>query len=135
MDSERQYLEGLLNTRFNYTLVFSSLFLVAIFQENLDGRYRTAALIAATVVSTISSFSVTRTRRLVEAALKKLRGRSEHPHKITYDIAEGSGKFFKRSANVYSEWTTWATTAFFGFLLLISLCENICWCQCGASNK
>lgn len=51
LDEERRYLEQLLNTRFNFYLVFASLFTVAVFSSGITLWQKTAALLLGTIIS------------------------------------------------------------------------------------
>jgi len=82
MDQERKYLEQLLNTRFNFYLVFSSLFTVAVFSTGISLWQKTAALLLGTIISYFIQRSVQRTHELVEIALDEIARDPEHAYSI-----------------------------------------------------
>ncbi|MFQ6028422.1 MAG: hypothetical protein ACE5Q6_13090 [Dehalococcoidia bacterium] len=123
MDDERRYLEGLLNTRFNFYLVFVSLFVFGIFGASLDAVVRGIALIMGGFVSAVISLAVARTFLLVEKALDKLRYDDMHPYALLYweiehsdEYKSGLGLLLRYSANNYML----ATPSLITLLLLIS---------------
>lgn len=80
-EKERAHLEGLLQNRINFYLVFSTLLLGLAVQIG-DGRLKTATLLAGSLVSTVMSLSVLRTTRLVRDVLKKLCELPSHPYRV-----------------------------------------------------
>ena len=99
MDEERQYLEQLLNTRFNFYLVFASLFVVGIYTSDLEGVGRGIALFMGAGKSLVIGLAVLRTTLLVEVALKILRSTTpDHPYKTLYQAIRWVPPFV--SANI-----------------------------------
>jgi hypothetical protein len=82
MDEERKYLEQLLNTRFNFYLVFSSLFTVAIFSTGITLWQKTVALLLGTIISYFIQRSVQRTHDLIEIPLDEIGRDPEHAYPI-----------------------------------------------------
>ena|ERR1041385_1784124 len=82
MDEGRKYLEQLLNTRFNFYLVFSSLFTVAVFSTGITLWQKTVALLLGTIVSYFIQRSVRRTHDIVDIALDEIGRDPEHPYSI-----------------------------------------------------
>ena len=105
MDQERQYLEQLLNTRFNFHLVFSSLFIVGIYTADLEGKASGIALIMGAIISLVIALSVLRTTWLVEEALKILRSDAKHPYTTLYEAVRWKPPFV--SANIFIAITPW----------------------------
>lgn len=84
---EREYLENLLNSRFNFYLVFSSVFLAAVIAKdsNISENQRTALLFGGAIVSLLISISVLRTNIFINRVLKWLEDEAnapEHPWNI-----------------------------------------------------
>ena len=132
MDEERQYLERLLNTRFNFYLVAVSLFVFAIFRESLNELEKGIALCIGGIVSLLIMLAVCRTCLLVEKSLKNLREDQAHPYSRLYREIDDSSKSYaiwylplKISANYYIVVITllvtvllWVLSGFFMFQFL-----------------
>jgi len=81
-EKEREYLEGLLNSRFNFYLVFASLFLVAVLNKDaiLTDKQRIVLLFAGASVSLLIALSVLRTNIRVNQILEWLeKNAPDHP--------------------------------------------------------
>jgi hypothetical protein len=116
-DEEREYLEGLLNTRFNFYLVAVSVFVFAVFRDSLSELERAIALFIGGIVSLTISLAVRRTCLLVETSLENLREDQSHPYTRLYRKISKSSKSYaiwdlplKISANQYIGWTTTLVT-------------------------
>lgn len=81
-DKERVHLEGLLQSRINFYLLFSTLLLGLAVQIG-DGRLKWATLFVGSVVSTLMSVTVLRTTILVRRVLDELcRLAPTHPYSM-----------------------------------------------------
>ena len=125
LDEERKYLEQLLNTRFNFYLVFASLFTVAVFSSGITLWQKTVALLFGTIISYFMQRSVKRTHQLVELALDEIgKPHSEHPYaRITAKLPK---KEKHHRANQYLVLVPPLMLALFFFLFLFSLINLIC---------
>ncbi len=113
-DHEREYIEGLLNTRFNYYLVFASLLLLATFgNSNLQPEAQAFLLAAGALVSCLIAYMVGRTRHLLEAILKPLRESSSHPYATAYQHVKTKHRFYRKNANDILVWVVWLLTTLF----------------------
>ena len=80
-EKERVHLEGLLQNRINFYLLFSTLLLSLAVQIG-DGALKKATLLVGSIVSTVMSLTVLRTTRLVRDVLNKLCMYPTHPYPI-----------------------------------------------------
>jgi hypothetical protein len=110
---EREYLEGLLNARFNYYLVFASIVLLAAFgSSDLPAATRAAILGAGSLISALIAYSVGRTRHLLQVLLDALAApESNHPYRLAK--MEVKSRFYRRNANAAIELVVWLLTALF----------------------
>lgn len=98
VDEERAYIENLLNTRFNYYLLFVSVLLVPIAGENpLTSTGRMLLLAMGAVVSTLMACMVVRTKLLLGVLLHRLE--PNHPYKIASKALGSTWRPFKINAN------------------------------------
>lgn len=116
LDQEREYIEGLLNDRFNYYLVFASLLLLATFGNNsLTDEVRAILLLAGALVSGLIAYTVGRTRHLLEVLLNRLRADESHPYGIAFRAVGEDHRFYRRNANDILLCVVWLLTALFIF--------------------
>src|SRR3712207_3864691 len=102
IEEEREYLENLLNTRFNYYLIFLSLLLVAAFgNDRLDQDVRGALLVSGAAVSAMIAYAVGRTHYLLEYLLTQLRSQKfrGHPYQLAFQHVADRHPFYARNAN------------------------------------
>ena len=134
MDDERQYLENLLNQRFNFYLVFVSFFLFGIFGGSLGNMERGIALVIGAFISLFIALAVLRTRMLVEEALNDLRELHRHPYGTLYKRLKDKEKYktkwywpfnwygpLRTSANNYIATVPWLVTMLLLALAIFSL--------------
>ena len=124
MDDEREYLEGLLNARFNYYIVFTSLFIFAVFRTPLDNLERGIVLFIGAFVSALIGLAVHRTKLLVEESLKELKTVTGHPYLSLYQrVSSRSNRYWilKTSANNYIIYVPWLITLLLVALALFSI--------------
>ena len=122
-DEEREYIEGLLNTRFNYYLVFASLLLVATFGSgNLAPGAQASLLGLGALVSALIAYTVGRTRHLLEYLLRRLRNTEGHPYRASY-VHVDRHWFYRINANDILVWTAWLLTSLFfaGAIAILAL--------------
>lgn len=125
LDEERRYLEQLLNTRFNFYLVFASLFTVAVFSSGITLWQKTAALLFGTIISYFMQRSVKRTHELVEIALDEIgKHNREHPYAVI--TARLPKKEKPHRANQSLVMVPPLMLALFFILFLLSLINLIC---------
>jgi hypothetical protein len=101
VDEERAYIESLLNTRFNYYILFVSLLLVPIANENsLTQTARVGLLGFGALVSALMAYMVMRTKLLLDTLLKEIvEGPADHPYKRACQALIGRKSRFTRNAN------------------------------------
>ncbi|HMG46295.1 MAG TPA: hypothetical protein VK614_02395 [Allosphingosinicella sp.] len=101
VDEERAYIEGLLNTRFNYYLLFVPLLFVPVSGENALSNYaRAGILFFGAIVSALMAYMVIRTKLLLDALLKTIvDGREKHPYKLACEAVERDKPRYSRNAN------------------------------------
>ncbi|MEA3014302.1 MAG: hypothetical protein QOD42_2847 [Sphingomonadales bacterium] len=98
VDEERAYIENLLNTRFNYYIVFVSLLLVPIAGDNpLTQTGRIFLLGLGAFVSALMVYMVVRTKLLLDALLDELE--PNHPYKIACARVKKRRWLFQINAN------------------------------------
>lgn len=125
VDDERAYIENLLNTRFNYYLLFVSLLFVPIAGENpLSLIARTALLALGAVVSAFMFYMVMRTKLLLDALLKEIvDSENDHPYKRACAAVKLAKPRYSRNANDFMVWLVVLIATFFvagGTLGLVS---------------
>jgi hypothetical protein len=110
---EREYLEGLLNTRFNYYLVFASIVLLAALGSgDIPAATRAAILASGSLVSVPIAYSVGRTRHLLQVMLDELGSEgSNHPYQVARKTLETG--FYRYNANGAIELVVWLLTLLF----------------------
>lgn len=82
-DAERQYLEGLLNNRLNFYMVFASLLIVGLFgSDAITTSQRVVGLAFGAAVSTVLGLAVWRTHLLIEHILDQLNTAAWHPYAV-----------------------------------------------------
>lgn len=115
MDSERKHLEGLLKDRFNFYIVFASIFLLGSLSiKNPDTR--AVVLCFGTLVSFLIGLAVLRTHRLVKLMLDNLP--NNHPYtKLKKQIV------FPPNANNLLIFVPLVITLLFLYLTLQTLCK------------
>lgn len=126
LDDEREYIEGLLNTRFNFYLVFASLLLVATFGNNeLVPAVKAGLLVAGAIVSGLMAYLVGRSRHLLECLLRKLRKSPGHPYGLAYRYVRKC-TCYRLNANAILEWIAWLIAILFalGAALTLFLSEQ-----------
>jgi hypothetical protein len=82
IDSERQYLEGLLVSRIGFYLIFAPVYLQFAYQAIVGPWIRTVVLGIGTVASVLLGLAIWRTHCLVQAALDKIADDPSHPYVI-----------------------------------------------------
>ncbi|MEN3334917.1 MAG: hypothetical protein V7641_4282 [Blastocatellia bacterium] len=89
-EKEREYLENLLNSRFNFYLVFVSLFLGAVLDKDsiILEKQRITLLFGGGLVSLLISVAVLRTNILVNRALNWLENEENAPDNAWRIISE-----------------------------------------------
>ena len=114
-DSERKHLEGLLQNRINFYLIFIGLFLGSLYQ--IYGVMREVALVAGTVISFLLTLAICRTYGLVARALRDIEDIDPtHPYiKYRRDIS------FPPNANHVLVIIPIGVTLLFGTLTLLSM--------------
>jgi hypothetical protein len=119
IDQERDYIEDLLNKRFNYYLVFASLILVAVAGRGpLTDAARVGLLFFGAVASAMMALMVGRTRWLLQSSLSEILKISDHPYTISYKYIKNNenkiiGKFYSINVNSIMEGVVWLITLCF----------------------
>jgi hypothetical protein len=112
VDEERAYIENLLNTRFNYYILFVSLLLVPIAGDNpLSHLARVCLLAFGACVSALMAYMVVRTKYLLDALLKEIA--DDQPYKRACAKVELDHPRFTRNANDLMVWLVLLITLFF----------------------
>jgi len=108
VDEERAYIENLLNTRFNYYLLFVSVLLVPIAGDNsLTPTGRTFLLAFGAAISALMAVMVVRTKLLLGVLLDELEG--NHPYKYASRIVGRKPWPFRINANDLMIWVVGLT--------------------------
>ncbi|MEA3014299.1 MAG: hypothetical protein QOD42_2844 [Sphingomonadales bacterium] len=114
IDEERAYIENLLNTRFNYYLLFVSLLLLPVAGDNpLSYNARAALLMIGALVSAMMFYMVLRTNLLLNALLTRIRKNKRHPYTIAFNAVAGNWFFVRANANTIMVLLVFAITTFF----------------------
>lgn len=123
LDEEREYIEELLNKRFNYFLLFISFLFIPVTSSNaLSSLSRAMLLFLGGFVSAIMAYMIARTRRLLDALLDEIRSAKHHPYRRAFDTVRLDHPFFGKNVNELMSWVVFTIMAFFlagGALTLI----------------
>ncbi len=129
-DSERKYLENLLNRRFHFYLLFASFVLFSIFSTDLEKYFfeKTIAAVFGFLISVLISFSVHRTHNLASRVLNKISELDSEYFKIKgfhyHPFPQIKKSLFFIHANLYLVVASYVLSAFFfviSMLLFIKL--------------
>jgi hypothetical protein len=122
VSQERAFLENLLGTRFNFLLVFFSIFVAGAVRA--EGRLQLAVLLVGTMIAFCLMLTIRRTHYKLEFILSCLRRNTRHP--VAHTEAEVSGrpklKTGRKFIGIYvplicfSALSTWSVYAFLALL-------------------